>query len=350
MAQDPHRLSLHRLRPQRTQVGRSVPGVRRVEHAGRRGRGARSSGCASGRSVPVAEVSLPIDQVDAVDWVPLPTGIPEIDRVLGGGFVPGSVTLLGGEPGIGKSTLLLQIVGAIAARAPRCSTCRPRRSPQQVQARAARLGALAPDLWLVPRATLAAIVDTHRRDGARGRRRRLHPDRGRSRAVVHAGLGRRRCATARIAWSRSRRRATCRVVLSATSPRTARSPGPRARASRRHGVVLRGRPPPRAAGAARRQAPLRPHQRARRVRDGAGGPASRVPDPSRAVPRRPGGRHRGSVLVPIVDGHRPFLVEVQALVAHSNSGAALGAGCRRGPPRRSCSRCSRARGRATWRT
>jgi len=42
----------------------------------------------------------------------MPTGIDELDRVLGGGIVPGSVTLLGGEPGIGKSTLVLQLVSA----------------------------------------------------------------------------------------------------------------------------------------------------------------------------------------------------------------------------------------------
>ncbi len=46
------------------------------------------------------------------------TGIGELDRVLGGGIVPGSVLLLGGDPGIGKSTLLLQMVAALAARVP----------------------------------------------------------------------------------------------------------------------------------------------------------------------------------------------------------------------------------------
>src|SRR5215204_7277443 len=63
---------------------------------------------------PPAETPLPIDQIDAVDWIPLPTGNAEVDHVLGGGLVSGSVTLIGGEPGVGKSTLLLQVVGAIA--------------------------------------------------------------------------------------------------------------------------------------------------------------------------------------------------------------------------------------------
>ncbi len=48
----------------------------------------------------------------------LPVGVGEIDRVLGGGIVPGSVILLGGDPGIGKSTLLLQLVAALAGRSP----------------------------------------------------------------------------------------------------------------------------------------------------------------------------------------------------------------------------------------
>ena len=47
-------------------------------------------------------------------WTARPTGIGELDRVLGGGLVPGSVTLLGGEPGIGKSTLLLQVASELA--------------------------------------------------------------------------------------------------------------------------------------------------------------------------------------------------------------------------------------------
>src|SRR4029077_1673100 len=53
--------------------------------------------------------AMPIAEVDTLIGGPQRTGIEELDRVLGGGLVPGSVTLLGGEPGIGKSTLLLQL-------------------------------------------------------------------------------------------------------------------------------------------------------------------------------------------------------------------------------------------------
>src|SRR3954468_19421903 len=61
-----------------------------------------------GESARPFEPALPIDQIDFAEWVAVPTGLPEVDRVLGGGLVPGSVTLVHGEPGIGKSTLLLQ--------------------------------------------------------------------------------------------------------------------------------------------------------------------------------------------------------------------------------------------------
>src|SRR6476620_6512901 len=67
------------------------------------------------RSLPV-----PISQVEAAGASLLATEVTEFDRVLGGGLVAGSVTLLGGEPGMGKSTLLLQAVGALAAAGVRC--------------------------------------------------------------------------------------------------------------------------------------------------------------------------------------------------------------------------------------
>src|SRR5436309_2169728 len=67
----------------------------------------------SARPVPVADVSL-------ASGIARPTHIDELDRVLGGGLVPGSVTLLGGEPGIGKSTLLLQALTSLARRGNRC--------------------------------------------------------------------------------------------------------------------------------------------------------------------------------------------------------------------------------------
>jgi DNA repair protein RadA/Sms len=86
------------------------------------------------------------------------TGIPELDRVLGGGLVPGSVTLLGGEPGIGKSTLLLQALAAIAATGRRTLLVSAEESADQVRLRAERLGAAPPSLWLATETELARVL------------------------------------------------------------------------------------------------------------------------------------------------------------------------------------------------
>jgi DNA repair protein RadA/Sms len=103
----------------------------------------------------VAELRL-LHDIDALLATPQSTGIPELDRVLGGGFVPGSVTLLGGEPGIGKSTLVLQLLARWAGTALYVSA---EESAQQVRLRAERLSAVRPDLWLAGETTLAGVVD-----------------------------------------------------------------------------------------------------------------------------------------------------------------------------------------------
>src|SRR3954467_14121788 len=84
-------------------------------HAARRApRGVVSGANQTGDITRGAE-PLTLDQIDEADSPRRPTGIGEFDRVLGGGIVPGSAVLVGGEPGIGKSTLLLQVAQATAA-------------------------------------------------------------------------------------------------------------------------------------------------------------------------------------------------------------------------------------------
>ncbi len=87
---------------------------------------------------------------------PVSTAIPELDRVLGGGLVRGSVTLLGGEPGIGKSTLLLQLLAAWDGPSLYVSA---EESAQQVRLRAERLGAIGPRLWLHAETSLPHVLD-----------------------------------------------------------------------------------------------------------------------------------------------------------------------------------------------
>src|SRR3954452_17809856 len=72
----------------------------------------------------------------------IPTGVPELDRVLGGGLVPASLVLVGGEPGVGKSTLLLMALASMSASR-RALLVTGEESPAQVKLRADRLGGAA---------------------------------------------------------------------------------------------------------------------------------------------------------------------------------------------------------------
>ncbi|MEY2463520.1 MAG: hypothetical protein QOH64_1658 [Acidimicrobiaceae bacterium] len=102
--------------------------------------------------------AVPIADVDVTGWSTRPTGVSELDRVLGGGVVPGSVTLVGGEPGIGKSTLLTQVAGVMAGAGAKVLYVSAEESALQVRARAERLGALTPGVWLAAATVLGDLV------------------------------------------------------------------------------------------------------------------------------------------------------------------------------------------------
>ena len=87
----------------------------------------------------------------------VPTGVDELDRVLGGGLVPGAVVLLAGEPGVGKSTLLLDVAARFAERG-RALYVTGEESAAQVRLRADRIGALRDDLFLAAETDLAAVL------------------------------------------------------------------------------------------------------------------------------------------------------------------------------------------------
>ncbi len=89
----------------------------------------------------------------------IPTGVADMDRVLGGGLVPGSVVLVGGEPGIGKSTLLLQVASRLSDRLGSVLYVSAEESAQQVKMRADRLGASAPGLFLLPETSLEVVLE-----------------------------------------------------------------------------------------------------------------------------------------------------------------------------------------------
>jgi DNA repair protein RadA/Sms len=119
----------------------------------------RPSGVASlGPMAAPGSVPVPIGEVDVARSAPMRTGVGELDRVLDGGLVPGSVTLLAGEPGMGKSTLLLQALGRMAAGGARCLLVTAEESCSQVRHRAERIGALAPGLLVVAETSLPNVL------------------------------------------------------------------------------------------------------------------------------------------------------------------------------------------------
>jgi DNA repair protein RadA/Sms len=262
---------------------------------------------------PPAIEPVSIGAIDLGAWSARPTGIGELDRVLGGGLVPGSVTLLGGEPGIGKSTLLLQALARLAAAGGSCLLVTAEESAQQVRLRAERLGALPPNLFLVAETSLPTVLDAvahlqpdflavdsiqtvadPAQDSAAG-------------SVVQV----RHCAAALVQESKQRDMAT---ILVGHVTKEGNLAGPRLlehvvdtvlsfEGDRHHGLRL---------------------LRAVKHRFGSTGELGlfemagegllEVPDPSGLLLTDRNAAAPGSVVVPAMDGHRPLLVEVQALV------------------------------------
>ncbi len=113
------------------------------------------------RPGPVRSAATPISEHGAEIARAQPTGISELDRVLGGGLVAGSVVLLAGEPGVGKSTLLLDVARSFAATSGRRALIvTGEESAAQVRLRAERTGALHPELFLAAENDLGAVL-TH---------------------------------------------------------------------------------------------------------------------------------------------------------------------------------------------
>ncbi len=119
------------------------------------------TGSPSPRTVRAGVVSapaVPIATVDAAAATLRPTDVDELDRVLGGGFVPGAVALLAGEPGVGKSTLLLEVAARWASDENRALYVTAEESAAQVRLRAGRTGALSEHLFLAAEIDLGAVL------------------------------------------------------------------------------------------------------------------------------------------------------------------------------------------------
>ncbi|MBW1816687.1 MAG: DNA repair protein RadA, partial [Deltaproteobacteria bacterium] len=107
---------------------------------------------AMSRPLPVSEISLAPD----MRWK---TDLTEFDRTLGGGVVPGSVVLIGGDPGIGKSTLILQVLDLLALKGFKALYLSGEESPQQIKLRANRLTTLSDGLYVVTETCIENLLD-----------------------------------------------------------------------------------------------------------------------------------------------------------------------------------------------
>jgi DNA repair protein RadA/Sms len=261
---------------------------------------------------------VPVAAVSPIAGAGVPTGVAELDRVLGGGLVAGSVTLVAGEPGIGKSTLVLQALGSMAETGATVLLVAAEESVQQVRLRAERLGVLHERLLVVAETSLPAVlahVDATEPvvlavDSVQAI---LDPDlSGAAGSVVQV----RECAQRFVRLAKERNVITL-LVGHVTKEGTIA--GPRVlehivdtvlsfEGDRHHALrllqVLKHR-----FGSTQELGLFEMTER------GLFG----VPDPSALflTDRRPGAS--GSVVVPVLEGARPMLVEMQALVAVSHA-------------------------------
>lgn len=106
----------------------------------------------------VTRAASPIGDVDLSSAAARSTGVSELDRVLGGGLVPGAAILLAGEPGVGKSTLLLTVAAKSASRGIRALYISGEESASQVRLRAERIASVDPLLWIAAENDLGATI------------------------------------------------------------------------------------------------------------------------------------------------------------------------------------------------
>ena len=277
---------------------------------------------------PLADEAVPIGlaRIADVDLPRLSLGIAELDRVLGGGLVPGSLVLLGGEPGIGKSTLLLQAAAGLA-RGPGGGAsvlyATGEESPGQVRLRAARLGLLsgpsAEGVQVLAEHDIGRIVEAARS----GRHGLLVVDSVQTATVAEldgaaGSVGQVRESTLRL--MELAKGDGIAVILAGHVTKDGSIAGPKTLEHLVDAVIsLEGE----------RYAPLR-LLRATKNRFGSTDEVGvfamaetgllEVADPARAFLADHGGSAPGSIVAPTLEGSRPLLVEVQALVSPSGYG------------------------------
>jgi DNA repair protein RadA/Sms len=274
---------------------------------------------APARAAPVRQKARPIGELDPDDARARPTGVGELDRVLGGGLVPGSVVLLAGEPGVGKSTLLLEVAHRFVAGGQCALIVTGEESPAQVRLRAERTGAVHERLYLAAENNLGALL-THVDDVAPGL---LVVDSIQTISTdsVEGGSGGvpqiRAVAATLIAEAKQRGMAT---VLVGHVTKDGQLAGPRVLEhlvdvvlhfeGDRHSSLRLIRATKNRYGAADEIGCFEMHE------DGIAG----LPDPSGLFLSERTSAVAGTCVTVSIEGRRPLVTEVQALVARTNTG------------------------------
>ena len=278
--------------------------------------------CGQWESLVEAQRDAPSTPPQALAQIPLeetvrrPTQLAEFDRVLGGGLIPGSVILVGGEPGIGKSTLALQIAARLAQDAP-VLYISGEESPGQIKLRAQRLQIEDAPIFIVHEQNLAAIRDHIRKTAASAvivdSIQTVLPD-------GSAGLGTTyQVGQATFELSQLARAQKIPILLIGHVTKAGEFAGPKAI---EHlvdvALYIEGG----------RDSDVR-IVRAVKNRFGSTeeigvfqmteGGLREIANPSQFFTERSGPVPPGSVIVPTVEGTRPILVEIQALVAFTRS-------------------------------
>ena len=267
----------------------------------------------SARSLDPLTQAVPLASLDHGAVAPTSTGVPQLDRVLGGGWVDGSVSLVGGEPGIGKSTLLLQAAAAAAQAGRRALYVSAEESVGQVRDRAERLGCVADGVFITDAVEVGHITaEITRLDPHLVVVDSIQTIHDQSKDGVPGSVTQvRECTHALV---RSARATGAAVVLVGQVTKEGSLAGPRTlehlvdtvltfEGDRHHSLrFLRA--------VKHRFGSTRALGVFEMASDGMRG----VDDPSRLFLADRVAGVPGSVVVPIIDGSRPLLVEVQALV------------------------------------
>ena len=137
---------------------RPLPGLRDVGHRSTRSPTLAAVGGAGQRSTVPSTPAVPISSIDPDRTRHFPTGVTELDRVLGGGVVPGSVSLLAGDPGVGKSTLLLEVAHRWAQAGRRALYVSGEESAGQIRMRAERTGSCHDEVFLAAESDINTVL------------------------------------------------------------------------------------------------------------------------------------------------------------------------------------------------